>query len=150
MVDHVTPQRRSAMMSGVRGKDTAPEMLVRRAAHALGLRFRLHDRRLPGRPDLVFPRWRSVVFVNGCFWHRHAGCRRATLPKSNIPFWAEKIDANAARDAASYAALAEAGWRVLIVWECEVRTLSQATTRLTGHFRPLGPEKTRQGADEEP
>lgn len=122
-------------MAAVRGKDTAPEMLVRKAAHALGLRFRLHDRRLPGRPDLVFARWRTVVFVNGCFWHGHPGCRHATRPKSNVRFWAEKIDANIERDAANYAHLAELGWRVVVLWQCEIRTAGQATEALRAWVR---------------
>ena len=86
MVDHVATCKRSAIMASIRGKNTGPEMLVRRAAHRLGLRFRLHDGKLPGRPDLVFARWRTVVFVNGCFWHRHPGCKRSTVPKSNTAF----------------------------------------------------------------
>lgn len=134
MVDHVTRERRSAMMSGVRGKDTLPELLVRKAAHGLGLRFRLHDRRLPGRPDLVFPRWRTVVFVNGCFWHGHPGCKRAARPKSNVRFWADKIEANTRRDAVNYAQLRDMGWRVVIFWQCELRSIEHARAALKSSF----------------
>src|ERR1043166_6686366 len=135
MVDHVTKWRRSAIMSGIRGKHTAPEILVRKAAHRLGLRFRLHSRRLPGRPDLVLPKWNTVLFVNGCFWHRHPGCNRTTTPKTNTAFWRGKFRENTRRDAANYAKLAQLGWRVVILWQCEVRTLDQATAALKPHFR---------------
>jgi DNA mismatch endonuclease (patch repair protein) len=107
-------------MSAVRGKHTAPELAVRKAAHALGLRFRLHGRHLPGQPDLVFPRWKTVVFVNGCFWHQHSKCKRATLPKSRIAFWRRKMRQNVSRDRANYSRLAGMGWKVVIVWECEI------------------------------
>jgi DNA mismatch endonuclease (patch repair protein) len=112
--------RRSAIMSAVRNKNTTPELLVRRAAHRLGLRFRLHLGRLPGRPDLVFPKWKTVVFVNGCFWHGHVGCRRASLPKSRIGFWRRKRQENLRRDAANYSRLAELGWQTVVVWQCEL------------------------------
>jgi DNA mismatch endonuclease, patch repair protein len=122
MADHVSRARRSAMMGNIRGKDTAPELLVRKAAHRLGYRFRLHDKKLPGRPDLVFPKWRTAMFVNGCFWHGHSGCKRAKLPKSNVQFWEDKVSANIARDAASYDRLESLGWKVAVLWQCEVRT----------------------------
>jgi DNA mismatch endonuclease, patch repair protein len=120
MIDRVTRARRSAIMSAVRGKNTTPELLVRSAAHRLGLRFRLHAGELPGRPDLVFPKRKTVLFVNGCFWHGHEGCSRAKLPKSRIDFWRRKRRENTRRDRANYARLAEAGWRVVILWECEL------------------------------
>ena len=123
------------MMAGIRGKDTAPEILVRRAAHRLGLRFRLHGRGLPGRPDLVFRKWKTVVFVNGCFWHRHPGCKRAGTPKSNRVFWLRKFRENTRRDAANYARLAAQGWRVAVVWQCEAKTIEQADRRLRRIFR---------------
>ena len=107
-------------MSRVKGKNTKPEMIVRRTAHALGYRFRLHRKDLPGRPDLVFPRLRKVVFVHGCFWHRH-DCPRGTLPKTNSEFWQTKLSRNVERDARSIAALQAAGWNVLVVWECETK-----------------------------
>lgn len=114
-------------MSRIRGRDTAPELVVRRIAHALGLRFRLHRKDLPGCPDLVFPRHRLAVFVNGCFWHRHAGCRYAYSPKSRVAFWEEKFRGNVARDRRNEESLLTMGWRVLIVWECETR--DEATVR---------------------
>lgn len=121
MTDIMTPARRSEIMSRVRAKNTKPEIAVRRAAHALGLRFRLHRRDLPGTPDLVFPRLRVALFVHGCFWHRHEGCAKASTPSSRVEFWAEKLSGNVARDARKQAALLEAGWRPVIIWECETR-----------------------------
>src|SRR5882724_1435559 len=118
-MDHVTKARRSTIMSAIRGKHTAPEMVIRSAAHRMGLRFRLHGK-LPGRPDLVFPKWKTVIFVNGCFWHQHRGCKRAALPKSRIEFWRTKMGRNMQRDQANYSRLAEMGWRVVILWECEL------------------------------
>ena len=111
MTDIVDCKRRSALMAGIRGRDTAPEVAVRRIAHRMGMRFRLHPKDLPGRPDLVFPKHRLVVFVHGCFWHRHEGCRHASTPKSRIAFWTEKFAANVARDARQEAALRARGWR---------------------------------------
>jgi DNA mismatch endonuclease, patch repair protein len=107
------------MMSGIRAKDTKPEMAVRRTAHRLGSRFRLHDRTLPGSPDLVFPRRKLAVFVHGCFWHRHKGCRFAYNPKSNVEFWKGKFQNNIARDKRVRGKLEGMGWRVAIIWECQ-------------------------------
>jgi len=121
-------------MSRIRDKDTGPEMIVRRTAHRLGLRFRLYDKRLPGRPDLSFPKWRTAIFVNGCFWHHHAGCRRGTTPKSNTDFWADKLRANVARDNANYARLTDMGWRPLVLWECECRSAPFAENKLRDWF----------------
>src|ERR1700683_5405764 len=120
-MDTLTPQQRSALMSRIRGKDTKPELAVRRALHALGLRFRLHRRDLPGCPDIVLPKHRTIVFVQGCFWHGHEGCRRSALPKSNRRFWARKIARNRARDDAALRALKADGWRVRYIWECQTR-----------------------------
>ena len=127
-------------MSRVKGKHTGPEMIVRRAAHALGLRFRLHRKDLPGRPDLVFPRHKVALFVHGCFWHRHPGCRLASMPKSRIEYWQAKFDANVARDAAAEQALRDVGWRVVTVWECETRKedeLALAVARIRAAPVPL-------------
>jgi len=118
-VDILRPEQRSSLMSRIRGKDTRPELSVRRNVHRLDFRFRLHRRDLPGSPDLVFPRLHKIVFVHGCFWHRHPGCRYAYTPKSNIPFWRAKFDANVARDGATQKKLRELGWQVLTLWECE-------------------------------
>jgi len=114
------PLTRSEVMSRVRSKDTGPEMVVRRAFWAAGLRYRLHDKRLPGKPDLVFPSRRLVVFVHGCFWHGHSGCPRHRIPKTRTDWWAGKIRRNQERDEAARAALEASGWTVLIGWECEV------------------------------
>lgn len=119
MVDIVDRATRSRMMSGIRGKNTRPEMLVRSFLHRRGLRFRLHARNLPGRPDLVFPRHRAVVQVHGCFWHQHSSCRFAYMPTSNRMFWRAKLRGNAARDLRNDKALRDLGWRVFTVWECE-------------------------------
>ena len=123
-------------MARVRSRDTAPELVVRRAAHAIGLRFRLHRRDLPGRPDLIFPRYRLVLFVHGCYWHRHSGCRRATSPKTNTLFWEAKFAANIARDRAAIDQLAQAGWRTLVIWECETRHETEVKARLLAFLSP--------------
>lgn len=120
MVDSLTPAQRSERMSRIRGKDSQPELALRHVLHRLGLRYRLHAKELPGKPDLVFPRHKAVVFVHGCFWHRHEGCKIATTPKSNTPFWIEKFEKNVARDNRSAAALTDLGWRVFVVWECDL------------------------------
>lgn len=119
IVDRVT---RSRMMSGIRGRNTRPEMAVRRHLHAAGFRFRLHRKDLPGKPDIVLPRHKVAIFVHGCFWHRHEGCPKATTPSSNIEFWQKKFVDNVARDARDRAALESLGWRVLVVWECELKS----------------------------
>ena len=130
MTDIVNSRRRSELMAAIRTRDTAPELAVRRIAHRMGLRFRLHRKGLPGRPDLVFPRHGLVVFVHGCFWHRHEGCRYASTPKSRIAFWTEKFAANVARDARQQAALRALGWRVLVIWGCETRHKAAVERRL--------------------
>ena len=120
-MDRLTPQRRSANMSKVRGKDTGPEMTVRRIAHRLGLRYRLHRKDLPGTPDLVFPRYKLVLFVHGCFWHRHGDCRRASTPATRIEFWEAKFSKNLSRDQRQSQLLRDMGWDVRVIWECEVK-----------------------------
>lgn len=122
MVDTLTPAQRSERMSRIRSKDTSPEVALRKALHALGLRFRLHDKRLPGKPDIVFPRFKTVVLIHGCFWHRHHGCSVATLPKSNTAFWQEKFDRNVERDQRNTDALTQMGWKIITVWECEIKS----------------------------
>ncbi len=122
MTDVVDRATRSRMMRGIKGAHTAPERTVRSHLHRAGLRFTLHDPGLPGRPDLVLPRWEAVVFVHGCFWHRHANCRYATSPSSNRGFWKAKFEANVARDARKSRELRARGWRVFTVWECQVNT----------------------------
>ncbi len=120
MTDVLTAAQRQLNMSRIRGRDTKPEMLVRQGLHARGLRYRLHDRMLLGRPDLVFPRHQAVVFVHGCFWHAH-GCVFSKLPATRRDFWKQKLEGNAARDRRAIDALQAAGWRVLVIWECALR-----------------------------
>ena len=120
MADTVAADTRSRIMSKIRAKDTAPEMAVRRFLHARGFRYRLHDRRFAGHPDIVLPRFRAAIFVHGCFWHRHPGCRFAYTPKSRIEFWTQKFQANIARDERVRASLEAEHWTVLTVWECEI------------------------------
>ena len=119
-MDKLTPARRSANMRAIRSKDTKPEMIVRRAVYALGLRYRLHRRDLPGRPDLAFIGRRKAIFVHGCFWHQHQGCREASTPKSNAGYWDPKLTRNVERDARNLQSLRGAGWQVLVIWECDV------------------------------
>jgi len=115
-----TTEERSALMRRVRGKDTKPETRLRKALYAAGVRFRLHDRRLPGRPDLVLPARRLAIFVHGCFWHRHEACPRTTTPKANNAYWTQKFAENIERDARKTTELRQAGWNVMVVWECEI------------------------------
>ena len=128
--DVFTPQQRSAVMARVKGKDTKPELKLRRLAHAMGYRFRLHRKDLPGSPDLVFPGRRAVIFVHGCFWHGHDCPRGARQPKQNAEYWIAKIARNRSRDAAAQAALTEQGWRVGVFWECEMKNPDLLAARL--------------------
>lgn len=121
MVDIVDKQTRSRMMAGIKGKNTKPELVLRKALHAMGYRFRLHDKRLPGRPDIVLPKWNAVIEVHGCFWHRHADCRYATTPNTRTEFWTKKFAANVARDRRNVEQLQASGWRTAVVWECRLR-----------------------------
>lgn len=130
MADVVTPEVRSRMMSGIRGRNTRPEKLVRSALFAAGFRFRLHRRDLPGKPDLVLAKWRTVVFINGCFWHAHPACRFFRAPKSRRSFWIEKLGANKSRDAICTASLVSQGWKVVTVWECALRADAVVTLDL--------------------
>lgn len=122
-------------MSRVKGRDTRPEKLVRSLLHRMGYRFRLHRKDLPGKPDVVLPRHRKIVFVHGCFWHGHEGCRRASRPKSNVEFWNRKLDANIARDAGTQRELESSGWEVLTVWQCETRDVAALLERLERFLR---------------
>lgn len=126
-MDNLTRQQRSFNMSRVRGLHTQPELVVRRALHRLGLRFRLHVTTLVGKPDIVLSRFSTVVFVHGCFWHRHRGCKRAFRPSTNKAFWNKKFERNVQRDKAASMALKRAGWKVFIVWECETKQVGRAT-----------------------
>lgn len=138
MPDFLSPEQRSRRMAAIRSANTAPELALRRELHRLGLRFTLNNKKLPGKPDLVFPRHGAVVFVHGCFWHRHAGCSIATTPKSNTPYWQEKFDRNVTRDARVGEELEAQGWRVFTVWECEVQSgvrAREAARRLADEIR---------------
>lgn len=117
-------------MGRVKSKNTTPEMTVRRLVFAMGYRYRLHAKRLPGRPDLVFPRRRKAIFVNGCYWHGHENCRYARLPKSHVEFWRDKLYKNRARDRSNIAALEADGWKVLTVWQCELKTIETLANKL--------------------
>ncbi len=129
MTDVVDAATRSRMMSGIRGKDTSPELLIRKALHARGFRYRVHAKNLPGKPDLLLPKYKAVVFIHGCFWHGH-GCRYFKIPQTRPEFWLEKIEKNRNRDALQESTLKVMGWRVLIVWECAVRTMKKEKSPL--------------------
>ena len=124
MVDTVPPEVRSRIMAQVKSKGMKPEMKVRRLAHGLGYRYRLHRKDLPGKPDMVFVARRKVVFVNGCFWHRHEGCPKVRIPKANRDYWVGKLERNRMRDERNLALLAQDGWGVMTVWECELGDMS--------------------------
>lgn len=126
MTDIVDSQTRSRMMAGIRGKDTKPELILRRSLHALGFRYRLHVKGISGKPDLVLPKYRAVIFVHGCFWHRHPDCRYASTPSTRPEFWASKFAANVARDNAVRSNLLLDGWRVATIWECAMRSKAGA------------------------
>ncbi|ADZ72761.1 very short patch repair endonuclease [Polymorphum gilvum] len=141
MVDFLSPSERSERMSRIRSSNTAPEVALRRAMHALGFRFRLHSKGLPGKPDIVLPRYKTVIFVHGCFWHRHRGCKVATTPKTNTEFWVEKFDRNVARDARTREQLERLGWRVIVVWECELRSANQVAGAVRRVADEICPER---------
>lgn len=130
MADTVSKQKRSQIMAAVKSKDTKPEKILRSFLHGKGLRYRLHVHGLPGRPDIVFPRLKTLVFMHGCFWHGHHNCKLARIPKSNVRFWKEKIESNMARDKKNIVELKEDGWRVLTIWECQLKD-EELLNRLT-------------------
>lgn len=130
MTDTLSPKERSKRMSLVRAADTKPEMAVRRLVHGMGYRYRLHVRELPGKPDLVFRSRRAVIFVHGCFWHRHEGCSLARLPKSRVEFWKGKLEGNRERDTRKIERLIQDGWRVLVIWECDLKDMNKTAARL--------------------
>ncbi|WP_123595582.1 very short patch repair endonuclease [Pseudomonas sp. AF76] len=138
MTDVVDALARSRMMSGIRGKNTKPEILVRRVLFKAGFRFRLHRKDLPGVPDVVLPKWRVALFVHGCFWHMHQGCSNAKLPSTRTEFWQQKLEANVERDRKTQIALTKAGWRVVIIWECltrDTQALEALPDRLSAWIR---------------
>jgi DNA mismatch endonuclease (patch repair protein) len=133
LTDVVDAATRSRMMSGIQGKNTSPEMLIRKALHARGFRFRIHVKHLPGKPDLVLPKYKAAVFIHGCFWHGH-NCRYFKVPQTRPEFWLEKIGKNQARDELQVAALCALGWRVLVIWECAVRSMKKKSPLLIDHI----------------
>ena len=131
MADHLSKEQRSWNMSRIKGRDTGPERKLRSGLHRLGFRFRVHEAKLPGKPDIVLHKYRTVVFVHGCFWHRHDGCKHTTTPKSNQTFWLEKFRNTIERDKRNTGALKSLGWQIIIVWECEINAdVDQATRRI--------------------
>lgn len=130
MADTMTPEQRHRCMAAIRSNDTKPEMLVRRYLHALGYRYGLHNKKLPGSPDIVLRRLRTVIFINGCFWHGHDNCKYYRLPKTNPDFWRTKIEANRARDARTTSALRTLGWHVIVIWGCQLKTEELRTKTL--------------------
>lgn len=130
MADIKSPEERSLNMAHIRSKNTKPEEIVRKYLFSEGFRYRKNDRRYPGKPDIVLPKYRTIVFVNGCFWHQHPGCKYAHIPKSNFEFWKKKFDKNIARDQANIKKLEEMGWNVIVVWECELSTKEKRRKRL--------------------
>ncbi|MGM5031374.1 very short patch repair endonuclease [Tardiphaga sp. 803_E3_N1_3] len=133
--DHLDRRQRSALMSSVRRTGTAPELAIRSLAHQLGFRFRVDRSDLPGRPDIVFPKYKSVIFVHGCFWHRHADCGRASIPAAHTEYWMEKFTRNVARDIRVQGELKALGWRVLVIWGCEIKDRQRLSSRLRSFLR---------------
>ena len=127
-MDKITPEQRHYTMSRIRGKDTKPEILVRKYLFSEGFRFRKNDKRYPGHPDIVLPKYKTVVFVNGCFWHGHEGCKYYTIPKTNTDFWVAKVQRNQARDRSDIEKLSQMGWNVITIWECQLEKASMEQT----------------------
>ena len=135
--DIFSEEQRSYIMSRVSSKNTKPELYVRSFLHGQGLRFRIHRKDLPGKPDLALPKYRTAIFVHGCFWHRHKGCSRATMPSTRIDFWERKFERNVVRDKANQVALREEGWKVLVVWECELSNIDKRMCSLPKLIREI-------------
>ncbi|MFW5887733.1 MAG: very short patch repair endonuclease [Bacteriovoracia bacterium] len=128
MADVHSRETRSYNMSRIKGKDTKPEMLVRRFLHAQGFRYRLHDKKLPGKPDIVLPKYKTVIFVHGCFWHGHEGCKYFVIPKTRTDWWVEKIEITKQKDEVNYAKIKDLGFKVIIIWECDLKSSSMEST----------------------
>ena len=148
MADVLSKEQRHQCMSNIRGKNTKPELIVRKFLFSKGLRFRLHRKDLPGSPDIVLPKYKTVVFINGCFWHGHDGCKYYTLPKSNVEFWETKITNNKNRDVLNEIKLKELGWRVIRIWECEIRKIQDRNESLENLYNQIL-EKTSRYDDNE-
>lgn len=139
-MDHLTPEKRSWNMSRIRGTDTKPEVLVRSILHCAGYRFRKNVNALPGKPDIVLPKYKTVIFVHGCFWHRHKGCKDATTPKSNKAFWKKKFDRNVANDRKHTRELRKLGWKVVTIWSCQLKKSEKLVRHIENSFS-LSPSK---------
>ena len=136
MPDRLTPEQRKKCMSRVKGKNTTPELLVRKALFHEGFRYRINDKKLAGHPDIVLKKYKTVIFINGCFWHGHENCKKASIPQTNVDFWRDKIAGNMKRDATNVDALQKQGWKVLVVWECEL-TRSHFSERLSSLIKEI-------------
>jgi DNA mismatch endonuclease (patch repair protein) len=146
VADTVTKEQRSLNMSLIRSKETKPEVFVRSVLHRLGFRFRKNVKDLPGKPDIVLPKYKTVIFVHGCFWHQHKGCRRATIPKSNTDYWIPKLTGNVKRDILHKADLKKAGWNVAVVWECETKVADKLKKKLKNIFAKIIGQSRRESA----
>lgn len=153
MTDTMTPEQRSRCMAAIKGKDTKPEMIVRKYLFSRGLRYRVNNRKLPGSPDIVLRKYKTVVFIDGCFWHGHEGCKHYRLPKSNVDYWRHKIAMNIARDYVNGVDLRLAGWKVIRVWECEIKTKMSRDARLERLYNEITlgrkPDKYKPAQDGE-
>ncbi|MFA7184157.1 MAG: DNA mismatch endonuclease Vsr [Victivallales bacterium] len=129
-MDNVSSKQRSINMSRVKGKNTRPEMTIRSLLHKMGYRFRLHNKKLPGNPDIILPKYKTIIFVHGCFWHQHEGCRKATIPQTNTDFWKIKLSKNVSRDSQNNDKLISLGWKVVIIWECELKNIEPLKNRI--------------------
>ena len=137
MADVMTPEQRSRCMAAIKGKDTKPEMIVRKYLFSRGLRYRVNNRKLPGSPDIVLKKYKTVVFIDGCFWHGHEGCKYYRLPKTNVDFWRHKIAMNIARDYANSVDLRLSGWKVIRVWECDIKTKVKREATLESLYQEI-------------
>ena len=149
-MDSITPEQRSRCMAAVKGKDTKPEMIVRKYLFSKGLLYRLHDKRLPGSPDIVLKKYKTVIFIDGCFWHGHEGCKYFRLPKSNEFFWEQKIRRNKARDISTDYVLQTKGWRVIRIWECEIKKVAEREDRLESLYNHIVGPKISYDFEENP
>ena len=137
MADNLTAEQRKKNMTAIKSRHTKPEIIVRSLLHRLGFRFRLHDKKLPGKPDIILPKYKTVIFVHGCFWHQHKGCKRSTIPKSNTDYWIPKLTGNVKRDVQHKADLKKIGWNVATVWECETKDADKLEKKLKKTFAKI-------------
>ena len=135
MIDHLSPAERSRNMKKIKSKNTKPEKIVRSLLHSNGFRFRLHNKNLPGKPDIVLKKYKTVIFVHGCFWHSHKNCKRSNIPKSNKSYWVQKIQKNKTRDKKNIRELKMGGWKVIVVWECGVKNIQKLTKLFLSKIR---------------